>query len=164
MKRRIKTLIASGVLACALSGAALAGSLGDGDAALRHYEALRPLAEQGDAVAQAELGSLYHQGRGVAQNYAQAVLWYREAADQGNAVAQFSLGELYGMGREGVGQNNILAYMWLRLAVGRAETADERDVWVVSRDFIAGRMAIDQIAQAQQLTNERLALGSSQIK
>jgi hypothetical protein len=55
---------------------------------------LRVRAKQGDAVAQSKLGDLYAQGKGVPQDYADAVKWLREAADQGNADAQYKLGFL----------------------------------------------------------------------
>ena len=52
-------------------------------------------AEQGDALAQFNLGAMYVEGQGVARNFDKAMHWYRRAADQGNAPAQFSLGLLY---------------------------------------------------------------------
>ena len=51
----------------------------------------RKAAEQGDAGAQNNLGKCYHNGQGVAQDYAQAVAWYRKAAEQGHAGAQEAL-------------------------------------------------------------------------
>ena len=36
-----------------------------------------PLAEQGDATIQFALGSMYAFGKGVPQDYAEAVKWYR---------------------------------------------------------------------------------------
>ena len=53
---------------------------GDYDTALKEW---RPLAEQGEADAQHNLGIMYHQGKGVPQDYAEAAKWYRLAADQG---------------------------------------------------------------------------------
>ena len=44
----------------------------DYQAALQEW---RPLAEQGDADAQYNLGSMYHEGRGVAQSDTEAVKW-----------------------------------------------------------------------------------------
>ena len=44
---------------------------------------LRPLAEQGDADAQFNLGTMYGIGLGVPQDFAKAVKWYRKAAEQG---------------------------------------------------------------------------------
>ena len=62
-------------------------------------DALRTRAEQGDAAAQANLGVMYETGRGVPQDAAEAVRWYRLAAEQGNASAQFNLGGMYASGR-----------------------------------------------------------------
>ncbi len=55
-------------------------SRGDYAAALREW---RPLAEQGYAGAQFYLGVMYATGRGLPQDYAEAVKWYRKAAEQG---------------------------------------------------------------------------------
>jgi TPR repeat protein len=55
-------------------------------------ESFRKAAEQGDAEAQYNLGNAYHYGRGVAQDYAEAVKWWRKATEQGSATAQYSLG------------------------------------------------------------------------
>ena len=41
------------------------------------------------------LGSCTSNGQGVAQDYAQALDWFRKAADQGNADAQCNLGSMY---------------------------------------------------------------------
>ena len=45
----------------------------------------RTRAEEGNAKAEANLGNMYFHGRGVPQDYAEAVRWYRKAADQGDA-------------------------------------------------------------------------------
>ena len=55
---------------------------GDYATALRE---LRPLAEQGHAIAQYNLGVMYEFGHGVAQDYAEAVKWWRLAAEQCHA-------------------------------------------------------------------------------
>ena len=55
---------------------------------------MRALAEAGDAEAQNNLGLMYFNGRGVAQDEAEAVAWYRRAAEQGFANAQYNLGAL----------------------------------------------------------------------
>ncbi len=63
----------------------------------------RPLAEQGEDVAQTTLGSMYEHGRGgLAQD--EAVKWYRRAAEKGVAYAQIRLGLMYEDGRGGVAQ------------------------------------------------------------
>lgn len=50
-------------------------------------EEWKPLAEQGDAAAQFYLGVMYYYGRGVPQNYNEAVKWYTKAAEQGETPA-----------------------------------------------------------------------------
>ena len=57
---------------------------GDYDRALREF---RPLAEQGHAQAQVNLGILYSQGRGVPKDSVQAYAWYTLAAGQGDDLA-----------------------------------------------------------------------------
>src|SRR6516162_6576532 len=69
--------------------AATAYQRGDYGVAFRLW---RPLAEQGDACAQAKLGWMYETGDGVAQNREQAASWYHKAANQGLADAQTHLG------------------------------------------------------------------------
>ena len=51
----------------------------------------RPLAQQGDAAAQYNLGLMYDNGQGVTQDYKEAVKWYSLSAEQGNAAAQHNL-------------------------------------------------------------------------
>ena len=95
MKRSIKTMLAALVMSLSLAVPVVAGPMEDArDAYIRkdYATALRlwlPLAEQGDAQAQSNLGSLYYGGRGVPQDYAKAMKWYRKAAEQGNAKASF---------------------------------------------------------------------------
>ena len=50
---------------------------GDYATALREWH---PLAKQGNAQAQSNLGIMYYNGQGVTQDYAQAHMWYNLAA------------------------------------------------------------------------------------
>ena len=50
-------------------------------------ESLRRAAEQGNAVAQHNLGLCYDYGTGVEKDGREAVKWYRKAAEQGYADA-----------------------------------------------------------------------------
>lgn len=52
-------------------------------------------AEQGDAMAQFNLGAKYHHGDGVKQNFRKAKTWYEKSAEQGDAFAQYNLGVMY---------------------------------------------------------------------
>ena len=54
----------------------------------------RKAAEQGNAKAQAILGFMYAEGRGVAKENAEAVKWFLMAAEQGDITAQFNLGTM----------------------------------------------------------------------
>ena len=71
-------------------------------------EATRTRANAGDADAQTVLGDAYFAGRGVPQDYAEAVAWTRQAAEQRHAGAQFNLGNAYRTG-EGVPQDDVEA-------------------------------------------------------
>jgi len=81
----------------------------------------RPLAEQGDASAQTNLGVMYHQGHGVPQDYAEAMKWFRLAAEQGHPSAQTNLGVMYHQG-QGVPQDYAEAMKWYRLAADQGHT------------------------------------------
>ena len=86
------------VMSLALSGFARAGTFEDGVAAYAvedYATALRlwrPIAEQGDAEAQHNLGLMYAEGRGVPQDYAKALIWFRLGAECDHAGAQNNLG------------------------------------------------------------------------
>ena len=62
-----------------------AADKGDFATALREW---RPLAEQGNADAQNNLGAMYDKGQGVPQDYKEAFNWYRKSAEQGDAEAR----------------------------------------------------------------------------
>ena len=49
---------------------------------------LQPFAQQGNVDAQYNLGMMYLDGKGVAQNYKQAMVWFQKAAQQGDIGAQ----------------------------------------------------------------------------
>jgi uncharacterized protein len=117
-------LIASlltGLMLTVSGGITIADPLEDGVAAYERGDfatALRlfqPLAEQGDASAQSNLGVLYEKGQGAARDYREALKWYRQAAKQGYANAQFNLGVMFYAG-QGVTQDYREAARWFRLA------------------------------------------------
>jgi TPR repeat protein len=154
---------------------------GDYATALQEW---RPLAEQGDALAQYNLGMLYRKGRGVPQDDVQARQWYAKAAAQGQAKAQFNLGTLYFNG-EGVPKDYQQALRWFRLAADQGEALAQTKIAImyddgqgVSQDIvqaykwyslaatngdkpaaelrntIANQMTPAQIAKAQKLAGE----------
>jgi TPR repeat protein len=74
---------------------------------------LRPLAEQGNAAAQSNLGFMYETGMGLPQDRAEAAKWYRLAAEQGRANAQYNLGRMYATG-QGVAKDQAEMLKWRR--------------------------------------------------
>jgi len=87
-------------------------------------ESLRQAAEQGDAEAQFRLGFMYANGRGVPEDDAEAVRWYRLASVRGHASAQYNLGYMYATG-EGVPRDYTEAALWLRLAMAQDDASGE---------------------------------------
>jgi uncharacterized protein len=77
---------------------------------------IRAKAEKGDAEAQYALGVALNFGTlGVAEDYVEAVKWFRKAAEQDNADAQYNLGQCFVIG-EGVGKDFEEAAKWFRKA------------------------------------------------
>lgn len=62
------------------------------------YCIMRPLAEEGDADAQYNIGWMYMNGYGLRVNDNLALEWWQKAADQGHSDASFSIGMLYSLG------------------------------------------------------------------
>ena len=99
-------------------------------------------AEQDNAVARYNLGVAYAQGKGVPQDYAEALKWYRLAAEQDNAVAQYNLGMMYAQG-QGVPQDYPEAIKWFRLATEQGYASAQFNLGVayaqgkgVPRDYV----------------------------
>ena len=65
---------------------------------------------------------MWDTGRGVPQDDAEAVRWYRLAADQGYAEAQVHLGRMYSNGR-GVPEDDAEGVRWLRRAAEQGHAA-----------------------------------------
>jgi TPR repeat protein len=78
--------------------------------------------EQTDPATQFNLGFMYGTGTGVAQDYEEAIRWFRLAAEKGYAAAQFNLGVLYANGT-GVPQDYKEATRWFRLAADQGYAA-----------------------------------------
>ena len=94
---------------------------------------IHPLAEQGDALAQALVGDMYKEGLGVKQDDVEAVKWYRKAADQGGLRSQYSLGVMYYNG-VGVKQDYVEAAKWYRKAADKGYTMAQFNLGLMYRD------------------------------
>jgi TPR repeat protein len=115
---------------------------------------LRPLAEQGDAKAQTDLGFMYHNGWGVQKDSREAAKWFRKAAERGDREAQGQLGTMYLSG-DAVPQDTGEALNWYRKAAtqGDASMQDELALMYLNGDGVPQdyeeaskwyRMAADQ--------------------
>jgi TPR repeat protein len=63
---------------------------------------------------------MHAQGKGVLQDYVEAVKWYKLAADQGFAMAQSNLGDMYTYDQgKGVPQDHMEAAKWYKLAANQ---------------------------------------------
>ena len=124
------------LIALAISMPALAQS---GDAALEaaqkgdYATALsiwRPLAEQGNAAAQFNLGLMYEKGDGVQKDEQEAARWYYKAALQGHVGAQLNLGTMYDEGK-GVAEDNRKAAQWYNQAATKGEVAASTNLQIM---------------------------------
>ena len=149
--------------------------------ALREWQ---PLAKQGHAAAQYQLGLLYNNGQGVPRDDVQARQWYEKAANQGHALAQVNLGILFDYGR-GTPQDFMMAVRWYTRAANQGNELAQQKLgllyergdgvpkdfiqaykWyklgatsgattaVMRRDELAVRMTSDQLVEAKKLARE----------
>jgi TPR repeat protein len=95
--------------------------------AMRSY---RAAADQGHAQAQVEIGNLYGEGQGVAQNHAEALRWFRMAAERGNAEAQNNVGLFYVSGM-GVAKDSTEGMRWLRKSADQGNEVAQRNIGMV---------------------------------
>jgi len=129
----MKRITAFAVLLVVLATPAWAG-LDEGIAAYKRFDYAtavrewRPLAEQGDAVAQYYLGNMYRTGQGVPQDYAEAERWNRRAVEQGNVSAQFNFGVKY---YNSLPQDYAEAAKWFRKAANQGNADAQYHLGVI---------------------------------
>ena len=110
-------------------------------------EALRQMAENGNAAAENALGLRYFQGdekNGIRQDEKEAFRWFSRAAEDGSLAAQAKLGFLYWSGR-GAPKDVDKAYFWTVLARARGDQGN-RDLATV----LASGMRRSQAAAIEQ--------------
>jgi TPR repeat protein len=151
VKQRVTSFFAGGVLALTLFGVAVAGQFEDGQAAYQHQDyanamrLLRPLAEQGNADAQFEVGQMYGENvNGVQRDYAEALKFYNLAARQGHAHAMRQLSWMYSNGY-GVKEDVREGWKWLQLS---AEKGDTDAQLYVGRAYSLGGFVPQDYAEA----------------
>ena len=142
---------AAGIAAVLLISSPLA--LADGNAGLKAYQAgdyatalkeFLPMAEAGQASAQAAVGQMYLDGLGVPKDPAQAAAWLEKAASGGNARARAQIGALYATGT-GVPQDEMKASYWLLKAANQNVRQSQR---FMALRFYAGQGVPRDLAQS----------------
>lgn len=115
--------------------------------------AVRQLADQGNTTAQFVLGSMYRDGRGVAQDNNEMLRWWRMAAGAGNFDAQFALGDIYS-GGYGVATDHVLAYMWFDILAVRGTQSSFGEIATRNRDAVKLFMTPDAVTRAMELSTD----------
>ena len=124
--------------------------IGDYATTMKEWE---PLAKQGYADAQYNLGIMNDKGIGVLQDYAEALKLFRLAAKQGYADSQYNLGVMSAIGH-GVLQDNLIAHMWYNIA-----SANGNENAAEYRDKRATLMTASDISKATAMARECMASG-----
>jgi TPR repeat protein len=91
------------------------------------WSTTRARAEQGDAGAQFDVAAAYYLGRGVPQDYTEALRWYRMAADRGEPRAEDALGYMHLKG-QGVPQDYARALQWYKRAAEHGNAKGQFDL------------------------------------
>lgn len=135
------------------AGTASADNLQDGARAFQggqYNRALalwRPLAVQGNPVAQNNLGIMYLDGKGVPQNMNEAVRYLSLSAAAGSSLGQNNLGLMHELGQGGK-PDPFRAYMWYSLAADMGNMPNA----VAHRNALWSRMTPAAQQQARQLS------------
>ncbi len=177
MRTAIRVGLAVIVLTIGPAGHLFADQLDDAAAAYERKDyatavrLFRDLAEQGNAIAQYNLGAMYARGQGVPQDRKTAGEWYRKAAAKrdvraaqsklfedpseaegnrvlaglGNPDAQYNVGLMYSVGQGGVPQDYAEAIKWYHKA---AEQGHARAQHNLGRMYDAGEGMPQDYAEA----------------
>jgi len=142
-----ETSAAAQTSAAATPSAAAVEAVRRGDFA-EAYCLWRPLAEQGDAEAQFQLGWMYANGQGLRQNPVAAADWWERAAHAGHPDADLAIAQAYQKGR-GRSKDTSEAVHWLLVAARNGN--DEAQA--IARNMAAKGVA-PAVAELQRLLRD----------
>ncbi len=108
------------------------------------------LAERGEAVAQARLGTLYEKGQGGLRDEVEARRLYTLAAKAGNEAAMVALAHMLLDGRGGAA-DMPMGRSWLRSAIGEGNLEAKEDLAASLLDDKSGDIPADQAKEAIDL-------------
>ena len=118
------------------------------DSDIEFFEKTKIYAEQGDALSQNNLGSMYENGQGVPKDDVKAFEWYRKAAEQGYANAQYILGLMYAKGQL-VPKDDVKAYAWISITYSQGLEKSKEIFQTITK-----KLTPDQLAKGQKLASE----------
>ena len=118
-----------------------------------------PVAEDGNARAQYNLGWMHANGKGTAQDFKEAIEWYKQSAELGNVNAQYNLANLYLRG-QGADQNDKLAFSWF---IKAAEQGDAPAQYNLGRMYLLGKGDDKNILEARFWIKQALENNDSYI-
>ena len=75
---------------------------------------------------------MHANGKGTAQDFKEAIEWYKKSAELGNVNAQYNLANLYLRG-QGAAQNDKLAFSWF---IKAAEQGDAPAQYNLGRMYL----------------------------
>jgi TPR repeat protein len=151
----LKSLAVATALGCCLVSGVQAAGYDAGLQAMQQgqfskaFQEWKPLAEAGKPEIQAAIAVMYHAGRGVNQDYQQALNWYHKAAEKGYAAAQANLGVMYAKGI-GTKTDEVMAYVWYDLAATNAQQGKH----FKGREQVAKLLSPAELSKAKQLSRE----------
>lgn len=125
---RKSLLVAAAIAAGTLASSAFADQLEDGARYFQRNDynralaSWRPLAVQGNPVAQNNLGIMYLDGKGVPQSMSEAVRYLSLSAAAGSSLGQNNLGGLYRDGK-GVPRDYSKAAQWFAASASQGNSA-----------------------------------------
>jgi localization factor PodJL len=92
---------------------------------------LRLAAQKGDPAAQFEIAARFAEGKGIKQDFKEAMTWYQRAAQQGFTPAQYRLATLYERGLNG-GPDLQRARLWYQRAADQGNVKAMHNLAVLS--------------------------------
>jgi hypothetical protein len=91
---------------------------------------------------------MYRNGQGVAQNYSQAVDWYRKAGTQGHSNSLNNLGVFYEFGQFSA-KNLVLAHVFYNLATVNGDEKNKEN-----RDRVTRQLTLAELNKAQEIASQ----------
>lgn len=122
---------------------------------------LRLAAQAGDPSAEFEVAARMAEGRGMPQDFAQAVIWYERSATRGFAPAQYRLASMYERGL-GTAADLEAAKLWYKRAADQGHVKAMHNLAVLIAGTTSGAPDYPAAAQWFQLAAD-YGLGDSQF-